>query len=403
MDLALVLLMTSALHLCEASRFSSGGKKVEYYRNHPLSGSTEHDRALIVIHGYARNADDYYASVQQAQSVFPGVGTNTLVIAPRFKSEDDNPQADELYWSEAGWSKGEDSLDGQEFSSFAVADGLLESISSRFPNVTEVVIAGHGAGAQFVQRYAGIGVVPDIRCDIRVRYVVANPGSYMFPTAERPRSTSGCDYEGQDGSPFLRGQNEYTIGETGVDACPSGTSIITDPDRCSDAATYVDVQYNSCESDLEVGETGLCVVKNIGKSNLRVTVTTKHGSSAAWLCEGGAVSTYDRYKYGISDLPNALNYATLSIAEIQRNLVDREVFLLLGTADNSRVVSPKPDTSCEADAQGLHRFERGMNYRNNLKALDCSAHTTVTKVPGVGHYHKDMFTSPQGIMALFIG
>ena len=135
-------------------------------------------------------------------------------------------------------------------------------------------------------------------------------------------------------------------------------------------------------------------------------MTNKHGSSAAWLCEVSSPSTnaeYDRYKYGISDFPNALNYASLSIEEIQRNLIDREVFLLLGTADNSRAASPRPDTSCEADTQGLHRYERGMNYRDAVKALDCKARTTITKVPGVGHNHKDMFVTPQGIVALFIG
>lgn len=394
-------------HDVSAARFSSGGKKVEYYRSHPLTGSPDYDRALIVIHGYGRNADDYYNSVMEAQGIFPGVGDDTVVIAPRFQSEIDGPASDELYWSVPGWSRGEDSLDGNAFSSFSVADGLLESISNNFPNVREIVIAGHGAGAQFVQRYAGIAAVPvNLRCDIAIRYVVANPGSYMFPTPTRPRSTVGCD----DSNIFL--EEEYIMGGQGVDACPSGTSIINDPTKCSDAAAYVNVPYNSYASDLADGETGVCVVKNIDKPSLRVTVTNTHGSSAAWLCEVSSTSTptnptataeYDLYKYGISDLPNALNYASLPIAQIQRNLVEKTVFLLLGTADNSRTNSPVPDTSCEADAQGLHRYERGLNYRDEVKMLDCGARTTVTKVPGVDHDHHGMFTSPQGIMALFIG
>jgi len=394
--------MSSALHDVSAARFSSGGKKVEYYRNHPLSGSecSDCDRALVVIHGFGRNADDYYNSVREAQDTFPGVGDNTLVIAPRFQSEEDNPAADELYWNKTTWSMGEDSLDGQEFSSFAVLDDLLESISSNFQNVKDVVLAGHGAGAQFVQRYAGIAGVPDIRCDIKIRYVVANPGSYMFPTAERPRTTVGCNNNNA-----IIGNEEYTMGGIGVDACPSGTSIIRDQEKCSHAAAFVNFQYNSYAKDLEVGETGLCVAKNLDKPNVRVTMTNAHGSSAAWLCEVSSptpTAEYDRYKYGISNLPNALNYASLSTAQIQRNLVEREVFLLLGTAD-IRTARPPPDMSCEADAQGLHRYERGMNYRDSVKALDCGARTTIAKVLGVGHDHHDMFTAPQGIMALFIG
>jgi len=390
-----LLLIASSLDSCEGvSRFTSGGgKKVEYSRNYPLSGSPNYDRALIVIHGYGRNSEEYYDSVIEAQNIFPGVGTDTLVLAPLFKSSDDNWLSDELYWSKGGWSKGEDSLDGQGFSSFSVVDGLLNSISSRFPNVTDIVIAGHSAGAQFVQRYAGIGDIPDIRCDIRIRYVAANPGSYMFPTANRPQSTSGCDNGGQ---------GQYTMGETGVDACPSGTSVITDPVQCSAAAVYVDIPYNSYTGDLVEDITGECVVKNVGKSSIRTTVTNKHGNAAAWLCKDGGASTYDNYKYGISNLPDALNYASISITEIQKNLVERDVILLLGTEDNSRVDIPRPDQSCEADSQGLHRFERGINYKNNVKALDCNARTSIIKVPGVEHDHNAMFTAPQGIMALFI-
>ena len=152
-------------------------------------------------------------------------------------------------------------------------------------------------------------------------------------------------------------------------------------------------------------------MKNIGNTNLRITVTTKHGINAAWLCAGAGLPTptptpvalYDQYRYGTSDLPNGLNYTSLSVAEIRSNLVNQEVFLLLGTRDNSRVASPAPDTSCEADTQGLHRYERGMNYRDSIKALDGSARTTVVAVPDVGHDHHAMFISDQGVMSLFIG
>lgn len=399
MMIALLLIMTSfSICKCKAARFSSGGKKVEYYRNHPLTGSPDLTRAVIVIHGWARNADDYYNSVMESKDLFPGVGDDTVIIAPRFQSESDGPADDELYWSTGGWSMGSNSLDGADFSSFSVVDGLLESISSRFPNVTDVVIAGHGAGAQFVQRYAGIGrdMKNVIRCDIKVRYVVSNPGSYMWPTSQRPDSTLGCD-----------GLTEFITGEKGVDQCPSSTSIITDPMICNDAASFIDVKYLEYETDIDEsnGSTPICVHKNIGKTNERVTITNKHGSNAAWVCEVSApLSTYDKYKYGISDVSTVLPYASsLSISDIQQNLVNRNVFLLLGTGDNSRTNSPQPDTSCEADSQGQHRFERGINYRDSIKALSCGSHTTVTTVLNVDHDHNGMFVSPQGAMALFIG
>jgi len=400
--MAVALFITSAAYLCDAARFSVGGKKVEYFRNVALSpGSTEYDRAVIVIHGFGRDASDYYDSVREAQTVFPGVGDTTLVLAPRFQTIDDGPEDDELYWSVGGWIYGRESLDGQAFSSFAVADDLLERISSNFPKVTEIVLAGHGAGAQFIQRYSGVGAVLDIRCDIKVRYVVSNPGSYMFPTPTRPRDIFDCDSSNiVDHIPNIpTNGTEYTFGHTGVDACPLGNTNITDPVTCADAAASVGIVYDPRTTDLENGETGLCVIKNVGNTNLRITMTSNHGSSAAWMCE----RLYDKYRYGVSDLPNGLNYTSLSIAEVQTNLVNRDVFLLLGTGDISRDVSPKPDRSCEADTQGLNRYERGRNYRDGIKAFDCSARTTITTVVGVGHDHHEMFMSPQGIMLLFIG
>ena len=223
----------------------------------------------------------------------------------------------------------------------------------------------------------------------------------MWPTNQRPGSTLGCD----DPTNLF---TEYITGEKGIDECPSDTTIINDPVICSDAADSIGVQYLEYETDIdESGSTPLCVYKNIGNTNERVTYTNKHGANAAWVCEGGLVSStasYDKYKYGISDVPTVLPYASsLSTSDIQQNLVNRNVFLLLGTGDNSRTNSPQPDTSCEADSQGQHRFERGMNYRDSINNFSCGAHTTVTTVLGIGHDHNGMFVSPQGVMSLFIG
>ena len=277
-------------------------KKVAYWRNHPLSSSEDFDRAVIIIHGNARNADDYFDAVKSTAQSY----SNALVLVPKFKTAEDEPKEDELYWSTSGWSKGFKSQDGTETASFAVIDDMLESISSRFPRVTEIVIAGHSAGGQFVQHYAGVGKAP---VTIPLRYVVANPSTYMFLDNTRPEGHKNC------------------------------------------------------------------------------------------------LSSYDEYKYGMSNLPGNLHYTDLSQTEIQRNLVNREVSLLLGKDDNKRVTPM--DLSCEADAQGRHRYIRGMNYRDHINHFAASnpdfngVHTTVTKVPGVGHDYKGMFTSTAGIESLF--
>jgi hypothetical protein len=54
------------------------------------------------------------------------------------------------------------------------------------------VIAGHAAGAQLVQRYAVVGRGPDelARRGVSVRYVVANPSSYLWFGDDRPAPVS---------------------------------------------------------------------------------------------------------------------------------------------------------------------------------------------------------------------
>ena len=55
---------------------------------------------------------------------------------------------------------------------------------------------------------------PTLAGTIEMRYVVANPGSYMWPTANRPQSTAGCpDYdEYKYGMADLPGSLAYAAG-----------------------------------------------------------------------------------------------------------------------------------------------------------------------------------------------
>jgi pimeloyl-ACP methyl ester carboxylesterase len=77
-------------------------------------------------------------------------------------------------------------------SSFAALDALLQHFDNaqRYPHLTSVTLIGHSAGAQIVQRYAVAGRAEDAlaRDGIHVRYVVANPSSYLYFDDERPAS-----------------------------------------------------------------------------------------------------------------------------------------------------------------------------------------------------------------------
>ncbi|QPF85244.1 alpha/beta hydrolase [Bradyrhizobium genosp. L] len=159
--------------------------------SHPLPDVT---RAVLVLHGVLRNADDYFRAALSAQQAAGEAGKHTLMIAPQFLIEPDVaafklPQ-DTLRWSLYGWQGGEPAIAPGPASSFDALDAILAKLGDRtlFPNMKEVVVFGHSGGGQVVQRYA-IATKGDqalIRAGINVRFVVANPSSYAYFTKDRP-------------------------------------------------------------------------------------------------------------------------------------------------------------------------------------------------------------------------
>jgi hypothetical protein len=125
--------------------------------------------------------------------------TDVLIVAPQFLVEDDLPALDvreALPFWKGGWRQGDRSrsTDGHPraavISSFAVVDAMLRRLGDRaaYPNLESVVVAGHSAGGQFANRFAaGSRVEPELRAagiDV-VRYVVANPSSYVYLSGKR--------------------------------------------------------------------------------------------------------------------------------------------------------------------------------------------------------------------------
>lgn len=150
-------------------------------------------RALIIFHGKLRNADVYYASGEKAVAT-ANAKKSTIVIAPQFLQALDAeafhlPPAI-LRWSNEGWTGGDDAMSPAAISSFSAIDAILMQLANRtlFPNLKDVIIAGHSAGGQVVQRYtvAGRGESALTKVGVHVRYVIANPSSYVYFSPERP-------------------------------------------------------------------------------------------------------------------------------------------------------------------------------------------------------------------------
>ena len=159
----------------------SGGLTLPVYTSSSIDVSDPvATRAVIVVHGTSGNATDYYDYA--ATAVAPG----TFIAAPRFRT---SASGTALYWTSTAWKEGGASTNSPYVSSFVAMDALVAKIQATRPNVTSIVIIGHSAGGQFVQRYAATSTNP------RVRFIVANAGSYMYLTAAREGYTnpaSGC-------------------------------------------------------------------------------------------------------------------------------------------------------------------------------------------------------------------
>jgi pimeloyl-ACP methyl ester carboxylesterase len=194
-----------------------GNGYARYFGTSSLDGDASVSRAIIVVHGVLRDADYYYDTGVIAAAAAHRL-RDTFVIAPQFVEQSDlaghpvSPQT--LYWSSA-WPGGSDALSPAPISTYDVFDAMIARLSDprRFPKLREIVVAGHSAGGQIVQRYAVVGKAPQLDADPRVsvRLVVSNPSSYFYFTDWRPYPPSGCpDYDAWRYG--LRGAPRYVTG-----------------------------------------------------------------------------------------------------------------------------------------------------------------------------------------------
>ena len=153
-------------------------------------------RALIMVHGTNRNADHYFETATAA-GFLAGALDNTVIVAPRIIADPDKPQPNEVVWPNRGdtWRSGGVSTSHPALSAFDFMDEILRTLANRknFPNLTKIVVAGHSAGGQFVNRYEMSNKVHGTLAGVSVTYVVANPSTYAWPAAVRPLPTGDAD------------------------------------------------------------------------------------------------------------------------------------------------------------------------------------------------------------------
>jgi len=180
---------------------AAGTARLACHASRPLGAPRDGgERLVVVVHGALRDSDRYLALARDAAQ---RSGSRALIVAPQFLADVDAGAGaglpdGALYWDVEGWKGGYPALGPAALSSFSALDGLLDQLArpgepppGKGP---AVVIIGNSAGGQFVNRYAAVGRGPDALAErgIRVRFIIANPSTYLYFGRERPVAAGGA-------------------------------------------------------------------------------------------------------------------------------------------------------------------------------------------------------------------
>jgi Alpha/beta hydrolase family len=204
--------VTTAPSCTEWIGFADGPARSLIYRTYSMdTPNPQITRALVMVHGAGRDADNYFRTAVAA-AFLAGALDDTIVISPRFASNAagcrDTLAPNEVSWSCNGdsWRSGGTSATNDKLTSYDFADGILRKLARKevFPNLKAIVVAGHSAGGQFVNRYEMSNQVHDT-LNVPIAYVVSNPSSYAYLDATRPAADTS------DFRPFNDGHNCTTF------------------------------------------------------------------------------------------------------------------------------------------------------------------------------------------------
>jgi pimeloyl-ACP methyl ester carboxylesterase len=200
---------TTATPACaEWVPLGSGPMRSMVYRSHALDTRNEAiRRAVVMVHGQGRDADNYFRTTMAAAFLAGAIDT-TIVVSLKFTSRDGGCQdavADhEVSWPCAGnsWRAGGVAVNAPPLTSYDFADTVLRKLARKdvFPNLAAIVLAGHSAGGQFASRYGMANTIHET-IGVPIAYVVSNPSSYGYPDGQRP------DAELTSFEPYREGRN----------------------------------------------------------------------------------------------------------------------------------------------------------------------------------------------------
>jgi poly(3-hydroxybutyrate) depolymerase len=125
------------------------------------------------------------------------------------------------------------------------------------------------------------------------------------------------------------------------------------------------------------------------------TCSAEGGCSGAFTpyWDASSCSAYDQYPYGLEGRSGYV--AVPSAHDLEAHYVARDVTLTVGSEDTlANAAGTDMDTSCEANAQGIDRVARAVDFWNRVNAR-FGAHHPLIVVPGCMHSETCMYFSPE--------
>lgn len=320
------------------------------------------EAAALFHHGDGRNGYDYLCSIYNSFVAEFGqdyANRKAVVFAPQLYYPEDGPEDSDLFWDRgatesSAWSWGFNSTGSlsASISSFQALDELLLAATNRtrFPSLRRVIVAGHSAGGQTVQRYALANRIHDLLLGrgLEVHYLPANPSSWTYLSRERPvlRANVSCGTL----------CDNVTVASTSYDFAeePSGAAK-----GCKEYDTYgygldgVDVPY----------------INNVGLARMLKAYPQRRVT----------------YLAGASDICNKGEQEAMQCLSCSIDDGDLE-------------------TTCSDYAQGWCRFERAHAFAQHIRRFygGKAAHE-ILSVPGVGHNGCAMIQSTEVRKIIFKG
>lgn len=337
------------LDILFSSQFGASG--FSYYRPRDFDSLQTYQPhvklGVIALHGSGRNADDYFCILETSVKLQLGSLGETYIISPFFRTKEEYAQGT-LYWdSNYEWSTGGLS---------ALLDDEEEVRVSSFIVIDEIV---------------SILLLPQYYPNLQNIVIVGHSGG-------------------------AQAFHRYALGST-IDLHMKRPVHIRYLLANSPAYVYFDTR----RATLPIPQCASYCNSSLSSLTYNFVEFPPNLESCP---------QFNTWKYGLEQLNEYMSQNTAE--DMIKAYLSRDVTYLLGNSDicNEKYKcgcrSRTEELGCEAEMQGLCRFQRGVIYHKYIHQYylpDESASHGVVVVPNVGHSGCGMFTSLEGRHAMFHG